>query len=435
MRTDRIEILTRAARGLGAGAAGRDSESGATVPLSGVSGFGDDPTARDEVAELRSAGGGRLSDIQVKPKVSSDFSTGVALTRGGCRTAITSSASASFACRSARPAFLAPTLVLISSSLNLHPFPPRSTVVTATITALNIHPLKSGTIHHLPSAVVGPHGLVNDRLFMTIDHTGRLVSQRDPDKVRLALIHADLTDTQLTLTAPGMQPLVLPRSDPSRTRLVAALHTYTAAVLDCGAAASAWLTSFLGEHKGHALRLVQFDESSHRRLNPAWVAKDTHGTALADGYPVLVASEQSLADLNQRIANAGHDPISMDRMRPNIVLGNLPRAWDEDLIVSLQANGVQLAGVKPCDRCATTTVDQARGERGSNPGEPLSTLGTFRRGRDLLGRFPDLPKEAHPNVFFGMNMVVVAGQGGTLAVGDTVELELRDVRRTFDTGN
>ena len=57
----------------------------------------------------------------------------------------------------------------------------------------------------------------------------------------------------------------------------------------------------------------------------------------------------------------------------------------------------------PCARCATTTVDQATGERGQ---EPLRTLATFRKQGN--------------EVMFGQN-VVHAGPG-RIRVGDPVEV-------------
>jgi len=59
--------------------------------------------------------------------------------------------------------------------------------------------------------------------------------------------------------------------------------------------------------------------------------------------------------------------------------------------------------VKPCDRCVTTTVDQATGEPGR---EPLRTLAQFRKWNG--------------QVYFGQN--AVHRTGGTLSVGDPVTI-------------
>ena len=66
--------------------------------------------------------------------------------------------------------------------------------------------------------------------------------------------------------------------------------------------------------------------------------------------------------------------------------------------------------VKPCTRCQVTTTDQATARVGI---EPLATLSTYRRNDALAG------------VTFGMNAIVVAGAGRSLAVDAPVAVEYR----------
>jgi hypothetical protein len=118
----------------------------------------------------------------------------------------------------------------------------------------------------------------------------------------------------------------------------------------------------------------------------------------ADGFPFLLISEESLGDLNSRLA----DPLPMNRFRPNLVVtGGEPYA--EDGWGSIEIGGVRLRVVKPCDRCLVTTTDQATGERGK---EPLRTLATYRK----VGN----------EVMFGQN--VVHENTGRLRVGDVVTI-------------
>ena len=100
--------------------------------------------------------------------------------------------------------------------------------------------------------------------------------------------------------------------------------------------------------------------------------------SFADGYPLLVCNQASLADLNTRMPKA----IPMQRFRPNIVLSGLA-AFEEDRIGTLQWCPVTLQLVKPCTRCIITSTDQLTGERSTNP---LPVLRTFRFDRALLGR-------------------------------------------------
>jgi uncharacterized protein YcbX len=120
----------------------------------------------------------------------------------------------------------------------------------------------------------------------------------------------------------------------------------------------------------------------------------------ADGYPLLVASLASLADVNARIQSRGGDPVPMDRFRPNIVVeGAL--AWDEERHARVRIGAVLLRMPKRCSRCEVTLVDQATAEIGK---EPLRTLASFRSESN--------------KVYFAQN--AVPDMEGKVAIGDPV---------------
>ena len=135
-----------------------------------------------------------------------------------------------------------------------------------------------------------------------------------------------------------------------------------------------------------------------RPANPAFAPPGVR-VGFADGFPFLLISEESLADLNRRLA----DPLPMNRFRPNLVVaGGEPYA--EDGWGRIEIGGVRLQVMKPCERCLVTTTDQATGERGK---EPLRTLATYRKvGNDVL---------------FGQN--VVHENTGRLRVCDPVTIK------------
>ena len=116
-------------------------------------------------------------------------------------------------------------------------------------------------------------------------------------------------------------------------------------------------------------------------------------------YPLLLASESSLADLNRRLPA----PLPMNRFRPNLVVRGAP-AWAEDGWKRIRIGAVELALVKPCPRCAIPSVDQETGRRTGV--EPLRTLAEFRRGEE--------------GALFGMNLVHL--DRGELEVGMPVEV-------------
>jgi uncharacterized protein YcbX len=95
----------------------------------------------------------------------------------------------------------------------------------------------------------------------------------------------------------------------------------------------------------------------------------------------------------------------MNRFRPNIVLSGLD-PYDEDHVDTLTVDGIVMKIVKPCARCQITTTDQDTGHVGV---EPLRMLGGYRMNARVGG------------VTFGVNAIVVAGQGRALSVGMDVE--------------
>jgi uncharacterized protein len=103
---------------------------------------------------------------------------------------------------------------------------------------------------------------------------------------------------------------------------------------------------------------------------------------------------------NRLLTERGATPVPMSRFRPNVVLtGCAPFAEDEWKAIRIGETTLDL--VKPCDRCATTRVDQSRGIV-HDPREPLATLATFRlRGQEVM---------------FGQNAIHRAP--GSLAVGE-----------------
>jgi uncharacterized protein YcbX len=68
------------------------------------------------------------------------------------------------------------------------------------------------------------------------------------------------------------------------------------------------------------VRLVHINEHFHRALSAAHAVSSADHTAFADGYPILIISEESLSDLNSRLDS----PLPMNRFRPNLVVKGCP---------------------------------------------------------------------------------------------------------------
>jgi uncharacterized protein len=266
----------------------------------------------------------------------------------------------------------------------------------ATIAELNVYPIKSCRGVPLAAAEVGRTGLLDDRHWMLVRPNGRFVTQRELP--RMALISARVGAGGLTLTAPGMSALTVPRVAAGPARPVT-VWKFDGRGIDCGAEAAGWATSFLGTE----LALVAFDADAPRTCSPEWTQGIHAITEFSDGYPILVISRASLAELNSRLPKA----LPMERFRPNVVIDGVA-AYDEDRIHELRSNGVTLRLVKPCTRCSITTTDQSLGALDGV--EPLHTLKEYRFDRELRG------------VTFGQNAIVVSGAGERLRVGDPLDV-------------
>src|SRR5690606_17415399 len=197
----------------------------------------------------------------------------------------------------------------------------------------------------------------------------------------------------VSLQAPGMPPLHVPRPTTAATTPVA-IWKDSVEARACGEAADAWLARFLGR----PARLVHMDGGVHRALGPK------HGhpggeVSFADTAPLLAITRAALDELNARMAT----PVPMARFRPNLVIDGAA-AHAEDGWSRIRIGTVEFDASTRCGRCVFTTVDPATGERDPS-GEPLRTLIGYRRTGD--------------GVTFGRYLVPRGT--GTLRVGDPLE--------------
>ena len=271
--------------------------------------------------------------------------------------------------------------------------------MSATVSALNMYPVKSCKGVALREALLTPMGFAHDRHWMLVRPNGRFVTQRELP--RMALIGTAVDQGTLTLTAPDMQPLTVSSAELGVARPVT-VWKFDGRGIDCGTDAARWATKYLETD----LSLVAFDTTLPRECSPEWTRDTPAITEFADGFPVLVISRASLADLNSRLPK----PLPMERFRPNLVIDGV-EAYAEDRIHELRAGGVTLRLVKPCARCSITTTDQ---QVGAVDGvEPLRTLKEYRFDKVLRG------------VMFGQNAIVVSGAGQKLRVGDSLDVSWR----------
>jgi len=269
------------------------------------------------------------------------------------------------------------------------------------IARLFVYPVKSCAGVELTEAVLTETGIDLDRAWMVVDEEGEFVSQRELP--RMALVKPQLKHTEVVLRAPGMLALHLAVDQVEKPMKVRVWDDGVDA-WDMGDIAAQWFSDFLGRK----LRIVRFDPEFRRLSSMQWTKEVEAPNQFTDGFPLLVASEGSLAELNRRLVEGGNAAVGIERFRPNILLAGL-EAHDEDRFDELRIAAdpeVRLKPVKPCARCTIPDVDPATAATSTVVADTMRSY----RANDIVGGA----------VTFAMNCIVLEGLDATLRVGQEV---------------
>jgi len=261
-----------------------------------------------------------------------------------------------------------------------------------TVSSLIYYPIKACRGFEVECAQVERMGLAHDRRMMVVTSDGEFLTQREYP--RLAHVMPTLQDSTLTLSAPSYDSLHLTIQSDGTPWPVDIWSSKAVHAIDQGEEAAQWFSDWLGT----SVRLVHIADGYQRRLNPQYAVHADDHTGFADGYPILLISEESLQDLNTHLET----PVPMNRFRPNLVVSGC-EPYAEDTWNKIKIGDVELAVVKPCPRCVVTTIDKETLEQSK---EPLKTLGKYRKHE--LG------------AIFGQNVIPI--NGGSLQLGMNVIL-------------
>lgn len=268
------------------------------------------------------------------------------------------------------------------------------------LSRIRIHPIKSCRGYDCETADLDELGLVGDRRFQVIAADGKPYTQRTHGA--LARVTAKITEDQLKVSTPDQGEFTIPIASPaSLQRSTEVWSSHGLIGDDCGSVATEFFTSLLGE----TAHLVRVGAAYNRPVN----RHPSDRVGFADAYPLLIISEASLADLNQRVSvNDGTmPPLLMERFRPNLVITDCP-AFAEDTWQHINIGSQRFAAGGPCERCIMTTVDPQTGVK-LGP-EPLRTLATYRRDPNGSG------------VWFGQNLVNLS-KTGRISVGASINTD------------
>ncbi len=275
------------------------------------------------------------------------------------------------------------------------------------ISGISIYPIKSLKGISLNESIVEKRGLQFDRRWMLVDENAEFFTQREFPK--MATISTEIKENGLQVSAENFENLLIPfeesRSETIKVRIWQSICDAT--VFDTS------VNQWFGEVLGANCKLVYMPESSERKVNK-FFDKNNDIVSFADGYPLLVISENSLNNLNEKL----EEKLPMNRFRPNLVVSD-SMSFAEDHWKKIKIGETVFRITKSCARCVITTIDQKEGSFAGK--EPLKTLAKYRLAKDV---FPDsyaeldLDKNA---VLFGQNLIA-ENYGEKIKIGDKIEI-------------
>jgi len=267
------------------------------------------------------------------------------------------------------------------------------------LSAIHIYPIKSAAGISLSTSQVEAQGLAFDRRFVITDMAGNFITGRTHPKI--ALIQCKLTMQGLQLNAPNMTELTVNYQDFSRHYENVQIWKDTISAQYCSVLIDVWFSQYLDM----PCQLLYFGENSQRSVK-RYQQHNNVKLNFADGYPLMLISQASLDDLNQRLQNRGLKQVAMTQFRPNLVVNNSD-AFAEDGWQKIRIGEVEFEIAKPCSRCIFTTVDPITAQKHQQQ-EPLTTLKQYRYD------------ETKQEIMFGQNLVAL--NQGMIHTGDKVEV-------------
>ena len=275
------------------------------------------------------------------------------------------------------------------------------------ISEINIYPIKSLKGISVDVAKVERRGLQHDRRWMLTTPDGMFFTQREFPRMATLSVWIEEDGSGLGVAADKFGDVFIPMEPDTGNKQQVTIWQSVCEGEVYGPALNEWFSDAIGTD----CQLVYMPDDTRRALNPRF-DRGNDVVSFADGYPLMVLSEASLSDLNERLPSA----LPMNRFRPNLVVAGAT-AYAEDGWAAVRIGEGTFRGTKPCERCVMTTVEQTSGVFTGK--EPLKTLATYRQAKVLFGDRCETLGITPNAVLLGQNLVP-ENAGVTLRVGDAV---------------
>ncbi|MDX1629649.1 MAG: MOSC domain-containing protein [Fulvivirga sp.] len=258
--------------------------------------------------------------------------------------------------------------------------------------AIYIYPIKSLPGVRVDAAWVMQKGLNYDRRWMLVDEHNQFISLRKERK--LVKFHLTINPRGFNISSHFLKSSIeLPHSLDDGKEIKAKIWDDEVMVIEDGHGWSKWFSEALER----PCKLVYFPEKNQRPVNEKYQIQN-ESVSLADGYPYLIAGQESLGALNQQLP----EPIGIERFRPNLVF-NGGKPFEEFEWKNFTIGNVRFQGLKPCERCVVTTIDPKTGEKGK---EPLRSLAK---------------RKVNDKIVFGQHALAL--EDGEIKMGDEIAFD------------
>lgn len=273
------------------------------------------------------------------------------------------------------------------------------------ISELYIYPVKSLGGIKIDTAELTDRGFKYDRRWMLVDSENRFLTQREFPQ--MALLQTAVTRQGIYVYHKNnpSENILVPFSYSSNNKIVVNVWEDFCEATVVSDELNEWFSAALSL----PCKLVHMPDDSLRKVDERYAVSKNEVTSFSDAYPILMISQGSLNDLNNRLP----DQLPVNRFRPNIVIENC-EPYEEDSMKHFRINEIDFYGVKLCARCTIPTINQDTAEKSK---EPTKTLAAYR-GREN-------------NVYFGQN--VLYHGTGVIKVGDTINVLRRNDAPVFES--
>ena len=227
-------------------------------------------------------------------------------------------------------------------------------------------PLKSAGSVALQQTQVGDLGFAHDREFALVNAENKILTARE--KPQLLQIEIALKADVILISAKGTA-IEIPLNIEEENVYELELFKKQAFGKAVSGKADEWFSGLFNE----PLRLVRLYPQKLRQVSAKYALSEEHPISFADGFPIHLVSEASVADLNTRLEQT----LPAERFRPNILISGV-EAYSEETWKQVIIGDCSFDVITATPRCSLITIKPETAVFDSNQ-EPLRSLSAYKK--------------------------------------------------------